>query len=125
MTRLNVLAKQLDRVAALSPKYARARAEHISGTAPERALALFVAAADAGDAEAAFIVGDHYLEGKGTLRRSSEAARWYYRAAEAGHAGAQCRLAQLYLFGLSKAAAGQGAELFEMTEAQEGADYHA
>ena len=109
-----------------SRRNTRGREPNISRrAAPERALALFAAAAEAGDAEAAFIVGEHYLEGKGTPRHSSEAARWYHRAAEAGHAGAQCRLAQLHLFGLSEVAVGQGTGLFEMAEAEEGADYHA
>lgn len=125
MAGLSVLATLIDRFAARSRKYARARADHISETAPERALALFAAAAEAGDIEAAFIVGERYLEGKGTPRHASEAARWYHRAAEAGHMGAQCRLAQLYLFGPSKAAAGQATGLFDITEAGEGADYHA
>src|ERR1700722_1562747 len=70
MARLNIFAKLLDRFAARSSKYARARAEHIVETAPERALALFTAAAQAEDVEAAFIVGEHYFAGKGTLRHS-------------------------------------------------------
>ena len=77
MTRLNLLARPLDRFASRSPKRARARAERLSETAPERALALFAAAAEAGDVEAAFIVGERFLEGKGTLRHPFEAARWY------------------------------------------------
>ena len=68
MDGMNLLAKPLDRFASLSPKRARARAERLSEAAPERALALFAAAAEAGDTEAAFIVGERYLEGKGTLR---------------------------------------------------------
>ncbi|HLJ21470.1 MAG TPA: hypothetical protein VKU84_14785, partial [Stellaceae bacterium] len=68
MAGLNLLAKPLDRVASRFPKRARARAERLAATAPGRALALFAAAAKAGDAEAAFIVGERYLEGKGTPR---------------------------------------------------------
>ena len=70
-----------------------------------RALALFAAAAEAGDTEAAFIVGERYLEGKGTLRHPASAAQWYQRAAEAGHVRAQCRLAALHLFGVPQACA--------------------
>ena len=50
--------------------------------------------------EAAFMVGEHSLDGIGTLRDPLEAARWYSRAAEAGHVGAQSRLSRLYLFGI-------------------------
>jgi TPR repeat protein len=107
MVGLNLLTKPLDRFASRSPKRARARAERLSEAAPERAFALFAAAAEAGDAEAAFTVGERYLEGKGALRHPFEAARWYRRAAEAGHLRAQCRLAQLHLLGLPQAVVGQ------------------
>ncbi len=123
MPQFNV-ARLFDYFASGSPKRARARAEHLSEAAPERALALFAAAAEAGDPEAAFMVGERFLEGKGTLRQPFEAARWYLRAAHAGHVRAQCRLAQLHLFGLPKAAAGQDNGLFDPV-ATGGADFHA
>ena len=85
---------------------------------------MFAAAAEAGDAEAAFIVGERYLEGKGTLRNPASAARWYYRAAQAGHTGAQYRLAQLHLFGLPQAAVGPDTGLFGPIR-RRGADYRA
>ncbi|HEY0136876.1 MAG TPA: hypothetical protein VGB85_22495, partial [Nannocystis sp.] len=113
MTRPNILARSLDRLASVSPKRARVRAERLAETAPERALALFAVAAEAGDARAAFAVGEGFLEGKGTPRDPVEAARWYHRAAAAGHGRAQCRLAQLHLFGLAGPAVGRNAGLFE------------
>src|ERR1700683_1375630 len=122
MAPMNLLARTLDRFASRSPKRARVRAERLSEAAPERAIALFAAAAAAGDAEAAFTGGERYLEGKGMLRRPVEAARWYRRAAEAGHLRAQCRLAQLHLLGLPQAAIGANAGLFEPV-APGGADY--
>src|ERR1700722_58730 len=125
MAVLNVLARHLDYFATFAPNRARARAEHLSETAPERALALFAAAAEAGDIQAAFTVGEQYFEGKGTPRYPLEAARWYQRAASAGHVRAQCRLAQLHFFGLPKAAIGPGAGLFEAFEAEESADHYA
>lgn len=124
MARLNLLARPLDRFASRSSKRARVRAERLSKSEPERAFALFAAAAESGDAEAAFTVGERYLEGKGLLRHPVEAARWYHRAAEAGHLRAQCRLAQLHLLGLPQAAVGPNAGLFEPVEPG-GADYHA
>ncbi len=84
-------------------------------------MALFAAAAEAGDRQAAFEVGECYFHGKGTLRHPASAARWYQRAAEAGHERAQCRLAQLYLFGLPKDAIGPSVGLFEPPAT--GADY--
>jgi uncharacterized protein len=122
-TRLNFLAKTLDGFAFRSRKWARGRAERISKTAPERALALFAAAAERGDPEAAFLVGERYLEGIGASRHPPSAARWFQRAAEAGHVRAQCRLATLYLFGVAKASVECNARLFEPAEL-EGADYH-
>ena len=124
MAGLNVLAKPLDRFASLLPKLALSRAKRLSETAPQRAFALFATAAEAGDAEAAFAVGERYLDGKGTLRQPFEAARWYHRAAEAGHARAQCRLAQLHLVGLAQGAVGPNAGLFDPVEAGV-ADYYA
>ena len=117
MISLNLLAKPLDRFASRSPKRALARAERLSKAAPSRALALFAAAAEAGDTEAAFIVGERYLEGKGTLHHPASAVQWYQRAAEAGHLRAQCRLAALHLFGVPQACAvGPNTRLFEPVE---------
>src|SRR5271166_4312547 len=124
MISLNLLAKPLDRFASRSPERARARAERLSKAAPDRALALFAAAAEAGDAEAAFIVGERYLEGNGAMRHPASAARWYRFAAEAGHLGAQCRLAALYLFGVARGTVEPNARLFEAVESER-PDYHA
>ena len=124
MAGLNLLAKPLDRFASLLPRLALSRAQRLSEGAPLRAFALFAAAAEAGDPEAAFAVGERYLAGKGTLRQPIEAARWYHRAAEAGHTRAQCRLAQLHLVGLAQDAVTSNAGLFGPVEAG-AADYHA
>ena len=124
MAGLNLLAKPLDHFASLLPQLALSRAKRLSEGAPQRAFALFAAAAEGGDAEAAFAVGERYLAGKGTLREPVEAARWYHRAAEAGHTLAQCRLAQLHLVGLAQGAVGSNAGLFDPVEAG-AADYHA
>jgi len=123
MATLDTLAKPLDYLASRTLKWARARATRLSEAAPDRALALLAAAAKAGDADAAFALGEHYLEGKGTLRQAFEAARWYRRAAEAGHVGAQCQLAHLCLLGLSLPAAESAPALFEPIVAQ-APDYH-
>jgi TPR repeat protein len=117
MAGLNLLAKPLDHFASLLPQLALSRAKRLSEGAPQRAFALFAAAAEAGDAEAAFAVGERYLAGKGTLREPVEAARWYHRAAGAGHTRAQCRLAQLHLVGLAQGAVGANAGLFGPVEA--------
>ena len=120
-----LVAKQLDRFASRSPKRARARAERLSKVAPHRAFALFVVAAEGGDVEAAFIAGERYLEGNGTLRHPASAVQWYQRAAEAGHERAQCRLAALHLFGVPESGAIEpNRTLFEPVELGE-PQYHA
>jgi hypothetical protein len=54
------------------------------------------AAAEGGDARAAYLLGQVHEYGlAGRARRPAEAARWYGVAAEAGNAWAQFRLAQL------------------------------
>ncbi|WP_339086842.1 tetratricopeptide repeat protein [Hyphomicrobium sp. ghe19] len=117
--KFNLIATSLDYLATRSPTRARARANRLSEKAPTRAFELFASAAGAGDVEAAFIVGECYLEGKGILRQPCEAARWYRRAAVAGHARAQCRLAQLHLFGLAPAATEPSDGLFYSVEERE------
>ena len=77
MALLNLLAKTLDRFASRSSKRARVRAERLSRSAPDRALMLFATAAEAGDAEAAFTVGECYLEGRGMLRHPTAADKIY------------------------------------------------
>ena len=95
-----------------------------SKSSPKRAFALFAAAGERGHAASAFIIGERYLEGEGILRHPAEAARWYHRAAEAGHVRAQSRLAQLYLLGLPAAKRDANGGLFEVVE-QGGVDFHA
>ena len=53
-------------------------------------------AAQQGDANAAFIVATHYLNGDTTVADYAKAAFWYGKAAAAGSAPAQYRLATLY-----------------------------
>ena len=124
MAGFKLLAGPLKRLASRASKRKRVRAERLSETEPQRAFALFAAAAEAGDAEAAFKVGEYYLDGKAVLGQPAEAARWYRRAAEAGHLGAQVRLAQLHLLGLPEDAADLGAGLFESVKPI-GVDYGA
>jgi uncharacterized protein len=44
-------------------------------------------------------LGDMYLEGEGVLRDRTEAFRWFGKAAEQGHTGAQIELAYMYAAG--------------------------
>jgi hypothetical protein len=122
MTGLNLFAGTLNRLASRSSRRKRVRAERLSDAEPQRAFALFAAAAEAGDAEAAFKVGEFYLDGKTVLGQPAEAARWYRRAAEDGHLGAQVRLAQLHLLGLPEDAVDAAGGLFE-TAKSIGVDY--
>ena len=59
------------------------------------------------------MVGEQLLEGKGTPRHPIEAARWYSRAAEAGHVSAQSRLCRLHLFGIPETLVKLNSGLFE------------
>ena len=55
--------------------------------------------ANAGDAEAQFILGEMYFKGEGVKRDTHLAARWYRKAAEQGHVGAQVRLGEAHYNG--------------------------
>jgi TPR repeat protein len=121
---MNFLIRQWDRWAARSPTRAFMRAERLLGSAPQRALALFAAAALGGNVEAAFKSGECYANGAGTPGDMFEAAHWYMRAAQTGHSQAQCRLAKLYLSGLPQIAPA-GESLFAGREILENADYDA
>ena len=56
--------------------------------APRRAAALYCAAAEAGDAEAAFALGRLYLAGRGVRRSAVMGAAWLRRAVQLGKRGA-------------------------------------
>lgn len=44
-------------------------------------------------------LGEMYLQGQGVARSEADAATWYRRAADRGHAGAQYQMAQFYFRG--------------------------
>jgi hypothetical protein len=58
-----------------------------------------LAAAEAGDAGAQYLLGYMYAEGQGVDQNVKEALRWYIRAAEQGHADAQLSAAMIYAEG--------------------------
>ena len=64
------------------------------------ALADLRASAEAGDAEAQFILGGMYVTGVGVSQDAAAAVAWYRRAAEQGHARAQNNLGGMYAEGL-------------------------
>ncbi len=61
-----------------------------------QALADLRASAEAGDAEAQFILGGMYVTGVGVPQDAAEAVAWYRRAAEQGDARAQYNLGGMY-----------------------------
>ena len=61
-----------------------------------QALADLRVSAEAGDAEAQFILGGMYVTGRGVPQDDAEAVAWYRRAAEQGHARAQYNLGAMY-----------------------------
>jgi TPR repeat protein len=76
------------------------------------AFPLLGQAAQAGLAEAEFLVARCYLEGAGVPPSAIEGARWLERSANQGNAEAQSMLAALYVRGIpgAEAAAGPGGE---------------
>ena len=55
--------------------------------------------AEAGDAEAQYVLGEAYRIGEGVEQDNAEAVRWYRKAAEQGHAKAQSKLGYTYYHG--------------------------
>jgi len=53
-----------------------------------------------GDAEAQYLVGKSYYDGKGVKQDYNEAFRWFKASAEQGHAYDQCNLGLSYSNGL-------------------------
>ena len=62
--------------------------------------------AEAGDAEAQFLLGFSYDIGRGVPQDDAEAVRWYRLAADQGHAGAQYELGNMYALGVAFAVGG-------------------
>ncbi len=62
----------------------------------ETALAVWLPAANGGDAKAQTFVGEMYEQGLGVSPNYSEAAKWYTLAAEQGHPRAQINLGAMY-----------------------------
>ena len=56
-------------------------------------------AAEQGDADAQFMLGGAYYEGKGVTKDHAEAVKWYRKAADQGEADAQIKLGVAYYFG--------------------------
>ena len=57
-----------------------------------KAVEWYRKAAEQGNANAQYILGICYQNGKGVVENSSEAVKWYRKSAEQGHAYAQCNL---------------------------------
>ena len=55
--------------------------------------------ADQGNAEAQYVLGGMYYEGKNVPQDYAEAIKWYRKAADQGHAGAQFALGFMYVVG--------------------------
>ena len=66
---------------------------------PKRAVALWTKAAQAGDPEAQYRLGNAYRSGIGVEKNHEKAAAWYAKAAELRHADAQFALGTLYQSG--------------------------
>lgn len=74
--------------------------------------------AESGDAEAQCWLGHFYLD-----RRKEEAAKWYLKAAEQGHARAQERIGECYFYGWGVPKNRAKAESWFLKAAAQGEDY--
>lgn len=77
---------------------ARARAFQ-KADKPTEAFPLWAQLADAGDAEAAYMVGLHLEAGLGVLQSFGEAVDWFHRAAERGWTKSYAKLGDVYFRG--------------------------
>ncbi len=55
--------------------------------------------AEEGDAEAMFLLGIAYAEGRGIQRNDTAAARWFHQASRKGHQRARTSMGYLYSIG--------------------------
>ena len=76
-----------------------AQAAFVPSTAEERYVADLRARIARGDVEAEVALGNLYESGDVLPQDPAQAAEWYRRAADKGHAGAQMNLAMMYLEG--------------------------
>ncbi len=85
-----------DTVAAPNPETAQTKDDTLEGSATP--LSTYLRAAEQGDAEAQYQLGEIYRKGteKGVSRSFKTAAKWYGMAAEQGHAEAQYQLGEFY-----------------------------
>lgn len=65
----------------------------------EVAYQLALPAAQAGDANAQYLIGTQFWRGRGVARNDADAARWFASAAERNHADAMTDLAAMYRLG--------------------------
>ena len=65
----------------------------------EAALAAWGPAAEAGDADSQFGMGQLYANGYGVPLDDAQALKWYTQAAEQGHGEAQCALGVMHANG--------------------------
>jgi TPR repeat protein len=65
----------------------------------QKAVEWYRKAAEQGQAEAQFMMGDYYAKGEGVPEDDEKAAEWFRKAAEQGYARAQCMLGNLYQSG--------------------------
>jgi len=60
-----------------------------------QAVSWFRKAADQGNADAQYNLGELYAQGRGVAHDEAEAIAWYRKAVEKGHAGAQAALSKI------------------------------
>lgn len=86
----------------------------------QKALQLYLEAANRGDAEGAYEVGRIYYMGRGVKKDKSEAAKWFLSAAEKGNAEAMGDLGKIYDFGWGVSKNEKEAEKWYLRSAAQG-----
>ena len=84
------------------------------------AMRQFRPLAEQGDPEAQYYVGRMYEKGQGVPRNEREVAKWYRRAADAGYAPAQYRVAVGHAFGYAGLRRDQGEAVKWLRKSAEG-----
>ena len=94
-----VIAKTDDKMS--EPKKETAKTPSVNGTLPdnEKSMLDLISAAEQGNADAQYKLGNSYYHGNGVTQDYKEAVKWYRLAADKGHTNAQYNLGCCYDFG--------------------------
>ena len=85
-----------DAIDSIRSSFPQKKEQPTGSTEDDRAMIQYRDAAERGNAEAQFYLGEAYYEGSAVKQSYSNAVRWWQMAAEQGHAAAQHQLGCAY-----------------------------